>query len=92
MATVSPDDARYLISKVYNSSSWAEKVRKMSDKQAVAIYLSFCASGKFDKKKPKVNCEKPVEKPVHIAETKIERVDPVVTDECCYGEQLAFDL
>lgn len=90
MATVSPDDARYLISTVYTSSSWAEKVKKMSDSQTIAIYFSFCASGKFDKNKPKVI--KPAKQIVHIEKTKIERVDPMANEEYCYGEQLAFDL
>lgn len=50
MATVSVNDMRIAISRVYDNPTWEEKVKKMADDQVTAIYLSFCRNGKFDKR------------------------------------------
>ena len=50
MASVSVDDMRYLIARVYPSDNWKKRVRRMSDNQVCAIYFSFLEKGKFEKK------------------------------------------
>ena len=87
MASVSVDDARYIISKLYSSPIWKDKVKKMPDKQVLAIYFSSCDRGAFDK--PKKSKKKEIHK--HIEKPR-KRVDPVVDDDDYYCEQLAFDL
>lgn len=77
------DVMRSDISKMYTGPSWKDRVKRMSDSQVFAIWNKFYEQGKFNKK-PKV-CKTEV----HIKE---KRVDPVVTMEGCYGEQLAFDI
>ena len=69
------------ISKVYKGPGWKEKVKRMSDRQIIAIYYSFCETGKFDKK---IHNEKPRES-VTVAE-------PGVYFQPDIGEQLSFDL
>ena len=55
MASVSVDDMRYLIARVYPSDNWKKRVRRMSDNQVCAIYFSFLKQGKFEKKKKPVS-------------------------------------
>lgn len=38
---------RAAISKVYNTDTWHEKVKNMSDRQVIAIFLKFQAEKKF---------------------------------------------
>ena len=38
---------RHEISKVYKSTWWQKKVKKMNENQVIAIYYKFLANGKF---------------------------------------------
>lgn len=45
--TVSPEQMKREILKVYSGPNWAFKVEKMSDKQIAAVYLRFLNQGKL---------------------------------------------
>jgi hypothetical protein len=83
MASISVDEMRDIISGMYKGPIWKEKVKHMSDRQVMAIYFSKSDSELRGKHKKKRNTYETKQK---------ERVDPVVTDEGYYGEQLALDL
>ena len=48
--SISVYDMRLLVSQVYKSDTWKNKVQRMPDRQIMAIYYSFCERGEFDKK------------------------------------------
>jgi hypothetical protein len=48
LKTMTTNEKRAAIARVYLSESWQEKVAKMSDNQVIAIYQKFLADGKFD--------------------------------------------
>lgn len=81
MASVSIDDARYLISKVYDTKTWKQRVRTMPDDQVIAIYYSFCARGIFDRKKTSKSKREPV-----------QVKNPEVYFQVDTAEQLSFDI
>lgn len=78
MSYYSVDYMREDISKVYNSPVWRERVKRMPDRQVIAIYHSFCETGRFNKPANKIHNEKPRESV------------PVLTIDV--GEQLSFDF
>ena len=88
MASVSVDDMRYLIARVYPSDNWKKRVRRMSDNQVCAIYFSFLEQGKFDKKPVKKNCSESVD------ESCTEPLNEPGTDAFAVdtAEQLYFEL
>lgn len=47
---ISVESMRTSISKLYDSWIWRERVKKMPDKQVMAIYYKSLESGKFNKK------------------------------------------
>ena len=53
MPYYSVNEMRRMISSVYDSPKWREKVRCMPDGQVKAIYYSFLESGKFEEKEKK---------------------------------------
>lgn len=83
MASISVDVMRREISKVYKGPAWKEKVRHMADNQVIAVYYSFCKTGKFDKPK-KIHNEKPRE--------SVQANEPGVYFQADIAEQLSFDL
>mgnify|MGYP001205236576 CR=1 FL=1 len=42
---------RKMVSDKYYSNNWANRVRKMEDKQVVAIYYKMLENGEFDNKR-----------------------------------------
>ena len=54
--SLSVDDMRFLISQVYRGDKWKYKVKHMTNQQVIAIYLSFCEKGKFNKKPKGPEC------------------------------------
>lgn len=81
MSYYSVDDMRDDISKVYKGPEWKKKVKRISDRQVMAIYYSFCEKGKFDKK-------------LHSEKTResVTVTEPGVYFQPDIGEQLSFDL
>lgn len=107
MATISVDDMRPMISKVYPGDAWKQKVRHMSDKQVCAIYFSFLEQGKFEKKKPQtylcMYCGAETTNPAwdHVCDECAENFDEPCTDDCeprtdvfavDTAEQMSFEL
>ena len=45
--SVSADDARYIIARQYPGQKWKDKVKRMRDKQCIAIYLRRLGEGKL---------------------------------------------
>lgn len=45
--SVSADDARYIIARQYLGQKWKDKVKRMSDKQCLAIYFRLLGEGKL---------------------------------------------
>ena len=84
MSYYSVDDMRDDISKVYAGPEWKKKVKRMSDRQVMAIYYSFCENGKFDKKTTKLHNEKPRE--------SVQANEPEVYFQADIAEQLSFDI
>ena len=54
MPSYSVNEMRRMISKVYDSPKWREKVRCMYDNQVIAIFYAFLERGRFDKKDAKM--------------------------------------
>lgn len=44
---MSVDQMRYSISMAYSGKKWANKVKRMSDSQVIAVYHRFVAQGKL---------------------------------------------
>lgn len=44
---MSNEQKRVMITKAYNGTSWAEKVKKMSDAQVHSIYMRLLYSGRL---------------------------------------------
>ena len=45
--SVSADEARYIIARQYPGQKWRDKVKRMSDKQCLAIYFRILSEGKL---------------------------------------------
>lgn len=88
MAYISPDDARHVVSRVYNSPKWRDRVRDMSDKQVVALYYKFASSGKLDELERR---DRVMERPKPIKKKEPRKKITVNEDESYY-EQLRFDI
>lgn len=86
MPSVSPDEAREIISTLYSSPMWKEKVKSMPDKQVLAIYFSSCERDAFSKRDKRRRQEKEKEKQKH----KPKKEQNTFEDD--YGEQLFINL
>ena len=47
LMSVSADEARYIIARQYPGQKWRDKVKRMSDKQCLAIYFRMLSEGKL---------------------------------------------
>jgi hypothetical protein len=81
MASITIDDARYIIGNVYDTKTWKQRVRTMPDNQVLAIYYSFLEKGKFNK--PKIH---------NSAREPVQVKEPEVYFQADTAEQLSFDI
>lgn len=74
--SVSVDDARLVVMNQYPGSfNWRDKVRKMPDKQVLAIYYSMLGSGKLDQHR-KTRAERQSSKPKNNIHKKEKPIKP----------------